>query len=116
MAGLLAVLLCLLAIARPVDHDESQYVAAATLSGAGLIPYRDYAYLQTPLQPLLFAPIVVTGTSGDSAVATTPAVAAAAASEASISAIFSFCTPNDTNGYQRQATIRIGSCTNFTAI
>lgn len=57
MAGLLAVLLCLLAIARPVDHDESQYVAAATLSGAGLIPYRDYAYLQTPLQPLLFAPI-----------------------------------------------------------
>ncbi|WP_440978934.1 DUF2029 domain-containing protein [Sphingomonas pseudosanguinis] len=57
MAGLLAVLLCALAIARPVDHDESQYVAAAMLSGAGLIPYRDYAYLQTPLQPLLFAPI-----------------------------------------------------------
>lgn len=57
MTGLLAVLLCALAIARPVDHDESQYVAAAMLSGAGLIPYRDYAYLQTPLQPLLFAPL-----------------------------------------------------------
>lgn len=46
-----------LAMARPIDHDESQYVAAAVLSAKGLLPYRDYAYLQTPLQPLLMAPV-----------------------------------------------------------
>ena len=57
-ALLLAALLAVLAMARPIDHDESQYVAAAVLSGEGLLPYRDYAYLQTPLQPLLFAPLV----------------------------------------------------------
>jgi len=57
LACALAVLLCLLALARPLDHDESQYVAAALLSAHGLLPYRDYAYLQTPLQPFLFAPI-----------------------------------------------------------
>lgn len=50
----LFVLLAIFAMTRPIDHDESQYVAAAVLSGEGLLPYRDYAYLQTPLQPLLF--------------------------------------------------------------
>lgn len=54
---LLLVLFLALAMARPVDHDESQYVAAAVLSARGLLPYRDFAYLQTPLQPLLFAPV-----------------------------------------------------------
>ena len=54
----LALLLCVVALFRPVDHDESQYVAAAVLTAHGLLPYRDYAYLQTPLQPFLFAPIV----------------------------------------------------------
>ena len=53
----LAILSLALAWLRPIDHDESQYVAAAALSAAGLLPYRDYAYLQTPLQPLLFAPV-----------------------------------------------------------
>ncbi|WP_375391423.1 ArnT family glycosyltransferase [uncultured Sphingomonas sp.] len=53
----LAVLLCLLALARPIDHDESQYVAAVALTAHGLLPYRDFAYLQTPLQPFLFAPL-----------------------------------------------------------
>jgi 4-amino-4-deoxy-L-arabinose transferase-like glycosyltransferase len=53
----LAVVLVGLALLRPLDHDESQYVAAATLSARGWLPYRDYAYLQTPLQPLLLAPI-----------------------------------------------------------
>ena len=53
----LALLLALLALARPIDHDESQYVAAAVLTAQGLLPYRDYAYLQTPLQPFLFAPV-----------------------------------------------------------
>ena len=53
----LAIVLVLLALLRPVDHDESQYVAAASLVARGLLPYRDFAYLQTPLQPWLFAPI-----------------------------------------------------------
>jgi hypothetical protein len=54
---LLLVAFLALAMARPIDHDESQYVAAAVLSAKGLLPYRDYAYLQTPLQPLLMAPV-----------------------------------------------------------
>ncbi|MFD1612541.1 DUF2029 domain-containing protein [Sphingomonas tabacisoli] len=60
MAGFvgLAVLLIAAALLRPVDHDESQYVAAAVLSGQGLLPYRDFGYFQTPLYPLLFAPLV----------------------------------------------------------
>lgn len=53
----LAVLLIAAALLRPVDHDESQYVAAAVLSGQGLLPYRDFGYFQTPLYPLLFAPL-----------------------------------------------------------
>ena len=56
-ATAIAVLLAL-AMLRPLDHDESQYVAAALLSAHGL-PYRDFAYLQTPLQPMLLAPIAV---------------------------------------------------------
>ena len=58
-AALAALVVLLLAFAwfRPIDHDESQYGAAAVLSGEGLLPYRDYAYLQTPLQPLLLAPV-----------------------------------------------------------
>lgn len=54
----LAIVLIVLALLRPVDHDESQYVTAAILTAHGLLPYRDFAYLQTPLQPYLFAPIV----------------------------------------------------------
>lgn len=56
-AVLLTIVLAALSMMRPIDHDESQYVAAAVLSGEGLLPYRDYAYLQTPLQPLLFGPL-----------------------------------------------------------
>ncbi len=52
----LAGVLMVLAMARPIDHDESQYVAAAVLAW-GRLPYRDFAYLQTPLQPLMFAPV-----------------------------------------------------------
>ncbi len=51
------VVFALFALLHPIDHDESQYVAAAVLGAHGLLPYRDYAYLQTPLQPLLFAPV-----------------------------------------------------------
>lgn len=54
-----ALTLWLLAIAlvRPLSVDESQYVAATALAADGLLPYRDFAYLQTPLQPLVFAPL-----------------------------------------------------------
>lgn len=60
--GLFALLLAVLAMLRPIDHDESQYVAAAVLARNGF-PYRDFAYLQTPLQPILFAPLAAL--SGD---------------------------------------------------
>ncbi len=60
--AVLAVLFVALALLRPVDHDESQYVAATVLTAHGLLPYRDFAYLQTPLQPFVFAPIAwITG-------------------------------------------------------
>lgn len=59
LAGaVLVVALVALSWLRGIDHDESQYVAAARLTAAGLLPYRDYAYLQTPLQPFAFAPVV----------------------------------------------------------
>ncbi len=51
-----ALVLAALAITLPVDHDEGQYVAAAALARR-LVPYRDFAYLQTPLQLYLTAPI-----------------------------------------------------------
>lgn len=51
-----AVLLAVSVLTRRVDHDESQYVAAIALMRSGF-PYRDFAYLQTPLLPLLLSPI-----------------------------------------------------------
>ncbi|MEO5866294.1 MAG: DUF2029 domain-containing protein [Sphingomonas sp.] len=51
------IVFLVLALLRPLDHDESQYVAATALAARGWLPYRDFAYLQTPLQPLLFAPV-----------------------------------------------------------
>ena len=57
-AALLLLLLAGLAMVRRYTHDESQYVAATALA-AHALPYRDFAYLQTPLQPLLFAPLGV---------------------------------------------------------
>ena len=51
-----AMALAALTFCLPVDHDEGQYVAAAALARR-LQPYRDFAYLQTPLQLLLAAPI-----------------------------------------------------------
>lgn len=52
-----ALLLTAFALLRAPDHDESQYVAAAVLTMHGLVPYRDFAWLQTPLQPFAFAPL-----------------------------------------------------------
>ena len=40
----------------PVDHDESQYLAAAALTRSGL-PFVDFLHLQTPLQSFVTAPI-----------------------------------------------------------
>ncbi len=51
----LILLFAMLSVLRPVNHDESQYVAAAILARSAL-PWRDFAYFQTPLQPVLFAP------------------------------------------------------------
>ena len=51
-----AVLLGISLLTRPINHDEGQYVGAIALMRSGL-PYRDFAYLQTPLQPLLLAPL-----------------------------------------------------------
>ena len=56
IAGM-ALWLIVLAFVRKLSIDESQYVAAAVLTSKGLLPYRDYAYLQTPLQPFAFAPL-----------------------------------------------------------
>ncbi|MFL6759628.1 ArnT family glycosyltransferase [Sphingomonas sp.] len=53
----LAVWLLAIALVRPLSVDESQYVASTALAAEGLLPYRDFAYLQTPLQPLVFAPL-----------------------------------------------------------
>lgn len=49
--------LIVIAFVRKLSIDESQYVASAVLTAGGLLPYRDYAYLQTPLQPFAFAPL-----------------------------------------------------------
>ena len=46
-----------LAFVRKLSIDEGQYIASAVLTAKGLLPYRDYAYLQTPLQPFAFAPL-----------------------------------------------------------
>lgn len=54
-AGILVAASMLL---RAANKDESQYVAAIALIRHGW-PYLDYAYLQTPLQPLLFSPLAV---------------------------------------------------------
>jgi 4-amino-4-deoxy-L-arabinose transferase-like glycosyltransferase len=49
-------LFALAALVLPTNRDESQYVAAVELMRYGL-PFRDFMYLQTPLQPLLLAPL-----------------------------------------------------------
>lgn len=46
----------LTAIATPFDHDESQYVAGAYLSGRLMI-FRDFLHLQPPLHSWTYAPL-----------------------------------------------------------
>ena len=55
--ALLTAWLLATAFVRPLSVDESQYVAATSLVAGGSLPYRDFAYLQTPLQPFVFAPL-----------------------------------------------------------
>ena len=53
--ALVGAVLLVCALTYPVDHDESQYHAAAMLAG---LPYRDFMYLQPPVQPLLAGPLL----------------------------------------------------------
>jgi hypothetical protein len=53
------ILLSLIALTRPANTDEGQYLAAARLVAEGWIPYIDFPYLQTPLQPYLVAPVAL---------------------------------------------------------
>jgi 4-amino-4-deoxy-L-arabinose transferase-like glycosyltransferase len=57
LAAAAALVLPLLAIVTPVNHDETQYIAAAHLASEGLMPFRDFLYLQTPYQVFAFAPV-----------------------------------------------------------
>jgi len=48
-----------LAAVWPLNADEGFYLAVSRALGQGLLPYRDYAYTQTPLLPLLQAPLAL---------------------------------------------------------
>ena len=47
------VLLFAGAMARDVTYDEDQYLAAGWLVAQGMLPYRDFVYLQPPLYPFV---------------------------------------------------------------
>ncbi len=51
-----AAMLVVLVFATPFNHDEDQYLAATVLASK-LRLYRDFLYVQTPLQPELTAPL-----------------------------------------------------------
>lgn len=53
-----AALIAASALLRAANKDESQYVAAIAMMRQGW-PYLDFAYLQTPLQPLAFSPLAL---------------------------------------------------------
>jgi hypothetical protein len=40
---------------KELSHDEHMYVAAGTLIAEGLVPYRDFPYLQMPYLPFAYA-------------------------------------------------------------
>ncbi|MCJ8190173.1 glycosyltransferase family 39 protein [Sphingomicrobium aestuariivivum] len=54
---LLMASLPLIALLSPIDHDETQYLAAAELVAGGMSPFRDFLYLQTPYQLYVLAPL-----------------------------------------------------------
>ncbi|HET8613751.1 MAG TPA: glycosyltransferase family 39 protein [Sphingomonas sp.] len=85
--------LALLALTASVNHDESQYLAAALLTRRAR-PFVEFLYLQTPLQPYVFAPLtalapgwsfvllrLVTATLGAALLGVTYAVARRAGAE-----------------------------------
>lgn len=41
-------------IMTSLDHNEHMYISASVLLAQGQVPYRDFAYLQTPYLPLLY--------------------------------------------------------------
>ncbi|MCY7398946.1 MAG: hypothetical protein LH466_08955 [Sphingomonas bacterium] len=53
--ALIGLVICALLV--PFNHDEGQYVAASALVARGLMPFVDFAYLQTPVQPYVYAPL-----------------------------------------------------------
>src|SRR3954469_3629202 len=46
----------LLSLNNPYNFDEDSYIGAIDLAATGVI-YRDFMHIQTPLQPLLMAPL-----------------------------------------------------------
>ena len=52
------LLLTVLALATPINHDKDQYIGAAMAAASGR-PFVDFIYLQTPLQPLLTSPVLM---------------------------------------------------------
>ncbi len=56
LTGLMAFWLVLCALFHDIDYDEGQYIGAVALMRTGL-PFRDFFYLQTPLHPVLLAPL-----------------------------------------------------------
>jgi hypothetical protein len=65
------------ALQKPLDHDEHQFVASATLvAREGLVPYRDFPYFHLPYLSYLFAPVALVS---DHLLASMRAVSATAA-------------------------------------
>lgn len=54
--ALMAAGLVALVFATPFNHDEDQYLAASVLAAKAMM-FRDFLYVQTPLQPWLTAPV-----------------------------------------------------------
>jgi len=50
------IVLLVLAIVAPENHDEAQYAATAALAADG-VPFRDFMSLQPPVHALVYAPI-----------------------------------------------------------
>jgi len=53
-----AAVVCALSLGHALrhhDHNEQMYVAAASLIADGFVPYRDFAFVQMPYQPVVYA-------------------------------------------------------------
>ncbi len=55
LLALSALTLFGVAMSRPLNHDEHQFIASGALVGLhGLLPYRDFPFFHTPLQPFVY--------------------------------------------------------------